>query len=124
MYEIAKEDSNLFKGEGYMTKGVQLEVPVVLQLFMWDCIRVVPEPDYLQIFRLSEVDGKQKIAHELEIPAYKREKADKEFAFAHNDVLYNDDTLRKEKLLLKTYILSKHLIYQYHFHLKTVRVLI
>ena len=31
-------------------------------------------------------------------------KADKEFAFAHNGVLYNDDTLRKEKLLPKTYI--------------------
>lgn len=63
----------MFKGERYMTKGVQLEVPVVLQLFMWDCIRVVSESDYLQIFRLSEVDGKQKIVHELEIPAYKRE---------------------------------------------------
>ena len=31
-------------------------------------------------------------------------KADKEFAFAHNGVLYNDDTLRKEKQLPKTYI--------------------
>ena len=31
-------------------------------------------------------------------------KADKEFAFAHNGVLYNDDTLRKEKHLPKTHI--------------------
>lgn len=31
-------------------------------------------------------------------------KADKEFAFAHNGVLYNDDTLRKEKQLPKTCI--------------------
>ena len=31
-------------------------------------------------------------------------KTDKEFAFAHNGVLYNDDTLRKEKQLPKTHI--------------------
>ncbi|MGN0612843.1 MAG: glucosamine 6-phosphate synthetase [Porcipelethomonas sp.] len=31
-------------------------------------------------------------------------KSDKEFAFAHNGVLYNDDTLRKEKQLPKTRI--------------------
>ena len=49
----------------YITKGVQSEIPVVLQLFMWDCINAIPEPkDYLQIFRLSCVDGKQKIIHE------------------------------------------------------------
>ncbi|MFR5798938.1 MAG: DUF960 domain-containing protein [Oscillospiraceae bacterium] len=58
----------------YITKGVQSEVPAVLQIFMWDCINAVPEPkDYLQIFRLSCVDGKQKIIHEQEQPEYKRE---------------------------------------------------
>lgn len=31
-------------------------------------------------------------------------KADKSFAFAHNGVLYNDDTLRKDKKLPKTFI--------------------
>lgn len=56
-----------------MTRGVQLDIPVILQIFMWDCIKVVPEPDNLQIFRLSEVDGKQKIAHEQEVPEFKRE---------------------------------------------------
>ena len=58
----------------YMTKGVQLKIPAVLQIFMWDCISAVPEPaDYLQIFRLSESNGKQKVVHEQELPEFKRE---------------------------------------------------
>lgn len=63
----------MFKNR-YITKGVQLEIPIVLQIFMWDCISALPEPkDYLQIFRLSSVDGKQKIIHEQEQPEFKRE---------------------------------------------------
>ena len=58
----------------YITKGVQSEIPAVLQIFMWDCILALPEPkDYLQIFRLSIYDGKQKIIHEQEQPEFKRE---------------------------------------------------
>ena len=58
----------------YITKGVQSEIPIELQIFMWDCISALPEPkDYLQIFRLSIYDGKQKIIHEQEQPEYKRE---------------------------------------------------
>ena len=58
----------------YITKGVQSEIPAVLQIFMWDCISALPEPkDYLQIFRLSCIDGKQKIIHEQEQPEFKRE---------------------------------------------------
>ena len=57
----------------YITRGVQSEIPVLLQIFMWDCISAVPEKDYIQIFRLSECNGKQKIVHEQEVPEYKRE---------------------------------------------------
>lgn len=57
----------------YITRGVQSEIPVVLQIFMWDCISAVSEKDYLQIFRLFEYGGKQKIVHEHEVPEYKRE---------------------------------------------------
>jgi hypothetical protein len=57
----------------YITRGIQSEIPIVLQLFMWDCISAVPEKDYLQIFRLSERDGKQNIVHEQEVPEYNRE---------------------------------------------------
>ena len=48
----------------YKTKGVQSEIPIALQVFMWDCISAIPvQKDYLQIFRLSEADGKQRIVH-------------------------------------------------------------
>ena len=58
----------------YITRGVQSEIPIVLQIFMWNCISAVPEPtDYLQIFRLSECHGKQRIIHEQEGPEFKRE---------------------------------------------------
>ena len=63
----------MFNNNRYITKGVQSEIPAGLQFFMWNCISAVPEPDYLQIFRLSEFNGQQKIVHEQEVPEYKRE---------------------------------------------------
>ena len=58
----------------YITKGAQSEIPIELQIFMWNCIDSMPEPkDYLQIFRLSSSDGKQMIVHEQEQPEYKKE---------------------------------------------------
>ena len=58
----------------YLTKGVQSEIPIALQIFMWDCITAVPvQKDYLQIFRLSECHGNQRIIHEQEVPEFKRE---------------------------------------------------
>lgn len=64
----------MFNSEKYITKGVRSEIPAVLQIFMWDCISALPEPrDYLQIFRLSVSDGKQKIIHEQEQPEFRRE---------------------------------------------------
>lgn len=58
----------------YITKGVQSEISIALQIFMWDCVTAVPEPkDYFQIFRLFESNGKQRIVHEQEVPEFKRE---------------------------------------------------
>lgn len=58
----------------YITRGVQSQIPAVLQIFMQDCISAVSEPaDNLQIFRLSESNGKQKVVHEQEVPESKRE---------------------------------------------------
>lgn len=64
-----------FTGQRYLTRGVQSEIPVELQLFMWALITQLPEPkDYLQVFRLSvSDDGTQHIIHEQEVPAYSRE---------------------------------------------------
>ena len=63
----------MFNINRYITKGVQSEIPAGLQFFMWSCISAVPEPDYLQIFRLGAANGKQKIVHEQEVPEFKRE---------------------------------------------------
>lgn len=64
----------MFTNKRYLTKGVQAEIPLALQLFMWSCIESLStERDYLQIFRLSDFNGKQKIIHEQEIPEYKHE---------------------------------------------------
>ena len=63
----------MFKGKKYITRGVQTEIPVELQSFMWMCVLALPEPmDYLQIFRLYYSEGKQKIIHEQEQPECKR----------------------------------------------------
>lgn len=47
---------------------------LLLQLFMWRCIDNMPLPkDYLQVFKLSVKNGKQKITHIQEEPEYQRE---------------------------------------------------
>ncbi len=63
----------MFKNARYLTRGVQSEIPIELQLFMWNCIESVPEPDYLQIFRFESVNTVQKIIHEQEQPEYRKE---------------------------------------------------
>lgn len=63
----------MFKKARFLTRGVQSEIPVELQIFMWNCIESVPEADYLQIFRLEPMGTMQKINHEQEQPQFKRE---------------------------------------------------
>lgn len=63
----------MFKNAKYLTRGVQSEIPIELQLFMWSCIKSVLEPDYLQIFRLEPMKTMQKIIHEQEKPEYRKE---------------------------------------------------
>lgn len=55
----------------YLTRGVDENIPVELQLFMWKAIDHMPQPkDYLQVFRLSESNGLQCILHNSEQPEY------------------------------------------------------
>lgn len=63
----------MFNNQRYLTKGVQSEIPTELQFFMWECIKLVPEPDYLQIFRLEPIETMQRITHEQEQPQFRRE---------------------------------------------------
>ena len=64
----------MFSSKRYLTKGVQSEIPLELQLFMWGCIDRLPEErDYFQVFKLENLNGIQKIIHFSEQPKYRRE---------------------------------------------------
>ncbi|MDE5936711.1 MAG: DUF960 domain-containing protein [Ruminococcus sp.] len=64
----------MFNNQRYLTKGVQSEIPIELQLFMWGCIDKMPEPkDYFQVFKMESLNGIQKITHFSEQPEYHKE---------------------------------------------------
>ena len=64
----------MFENQRYITRGVSDCVSLPLQLFMWKCIDNMDVPkDYLQVFKLSAENGKQKIKHIQEEPEYKWE---------------------------------------------------
>lgn len=68
------------KSNRYMTKGIQQEIPLELQLFMWNCIDKLKEQgqelDYLQVFELIEHRADdifyQVIKHKQEVPEYNK----------------------------------------------------
>lgn len=64
----------MFDNQRYLTKGVQAEIPLALQIFMWSCIDGLPEEcDYFQVFRLESFGTMQKITHFSEQPEYRME---------------------------------------------------
>lgn len=64
----------MFNNQRYLTKGVQVEIPLELQLFMWGCIdKLLKERDYFQVFKFENLGGIQKITHFSEQPAYCKE---------------------------------------------------
>lgn len=55
----------------YITKGIESSVPLYLIMILWELIdreKQNTRLDYLQIFRLSTENGKQRIVHEQEQP--------------------------------------------------------
>ena len=72
--KIHMEVSYIFNNRKFITRGVAENIPIPLQLLMWEMIRTLPvDKDYLQVFSLSEKDGKQVITHTQEEPEYKKE---------------------------------------------------
>ena len=64
----------MFQNKRFLTRGVQAEIPVELQLFLWHCIDQLPEErDYFQVFKLDVCNGKQHIHHFSEQPEYSKE---------------------------------------------------
>ncbi len=58
----------------YITCGVNEKVPPFLQLLMWEMINQLPvDKDYLQVFYLSEKNGRQMIKHIQEVPEHIKE---------------------------------------------------
>ena len=64
----------MFQNKRFLTRGVQAEIPVELQLFLWHCIDQLPEErDYFQVFKLDMCNGKQHIHHFSEQPEYSQD---------------------------------------------------
>jgi len=64
----------MFNNKKFITKGVSENIPPLLQSIMWELINQMPvDKDYLQVFSLSEYNGKQRIVHTQEVPEYKKE---------------------------------------------------
>ena len=65
------------KIDRYMTRGIQSDVPMETQLFLWELQTEIrnnsKEIDYLQVYRLKVEEGKQRILHTSEEPEYKKE---------------------------------------------------
>ena len=94
----------MFNNNRYLTKGVQLEIPLELQLFMWDCIDNMPEPkDYLQVFNLSAAGVLQRISHSSEEPEYKMEYLMPSEAPVTQKVYVIDDVDHSTMLLAEEY---------------------
>ena len=62
----------MFDNQRYLTRGIIDTIPLELQLFMWNCVDIMPEPkDYFQVFELSDLRNMQHIVHKSEQPEYK-----------------------------------------------------
>ena len=62
----------MFSGERYLTRGIQNQVDISLQLKLWEMIENLEcELDYLQVFVLEKVKGNRvRITHSQEVPEY------------------------------------------------------
>ena len=55
----------------YLTRGIDASIPLEIQLFLWNAVDHMPaEKDYLQVFKLSDVNGLQTIEHSSEQPEF------------------------------------------------------
>ena len=61
-------------GKDLLQAGLRRKYRWNYKMIMWDMIDTMDEPkDYLQVFDLSEGNGKQKIVHSQEQPEYEKE---------------------------------------------------
>lgn len=59
----------MFTNERYLTREVAEQVPIDMQILMWDLVEKLEEKDYLQIFELTPIgSGMVELVHKQEIP--------------------------------------------------------
>lgn len=64
----------MFDNQRYITRGIDSEIPLWLQVFIWECVDRMPEPkDYFQAFKLENLSGIQRITHFSEQPECHKE---------------------------------------------------
>lgn len=64
----------MFNNGFYVTRGVSDNIPLPLQIIMWELIEDLPaDKDSLQVFSLSEENGRQVLKHSQEVPEYEKE---------------------------------------------------
>lgn len=55
----------------YLTRGINENVCIELQIFLWEAVDKMPEPkDWLQVFNLNIENGMQVIRHKSENPKF------------------------------------------------------
>ena len=63
-----------FENDRYVTRGIAENLNPILMTILWGMIDNLSIPrDYLQVFNLSQENGKQKIEHIQEVPEYRQE---------------------------------------------------
>ncbi|MGL4990824.1 MAG: DUF960 domain-containing protein [Sarcina sp.] len=96
----------MFNGDKYITRGINEKLDVRLQIMLWEMIELLRkkniELDYLQIFRISNTDGKIIIEHMQEVPEYRVEYSLelKDIKFESNDRIYVIDSEIYSTMLL------------------------
>ena len=94
----------IFNNKRYITCGVSENIPPLLQIILWGLIDEMPvDKDYLQVFSLSEEDGKQKIKHSQEVLGYSEEYVFDMENIVTNKVFVIDDKTHSTMLLAEEY---------------------
>ena len=95
----------------YMTKGVQSEIPIDVQLKIWQCIddlvKSNTSTDYLQVFTLDTNNDVLEVTHTQEVPEYKSNftmnSNNKKYYFKNKKIFVIDDVTHCTMLLANEY---------------------
>ena len=96
----------------YVTKGVNSEIPLEIQVLIWRCVDELVESnmetDYLQVFKFNEEkQGFLSIIHTQEQPEYKKEVSvmmeDRFLKLIGNIVFLIDDKTHSTAILSREY---------------------